>query len=184
MGSLNDVQQNVVNGNLTAHCYVSEILPLVVIPFLARHSDVTLFHHDNARPHSARLTSDFLVDNNDTCNVLPWPAFAPDLSPIEHLWDQLGRLGLQQWLTYPEQMIDVLTGGTSHNIEYSVCYTVCTFDATYAWMQEAVRLNTRSVIVYFSQMNYNSTFYVCTEIYHFINSEMSMSMPSPRMQKH
>ena len=24
-------------------------------------------------------------------NVLPWHAYSPDMSPIEHLWDQLGR---------------------------------------------------------------------------------------------
>jgi transposase len=23
--------------------------------------------------------------------VLPWPALSPDLTPIEHLWDKLGR---------------------------------------------------------------------------------------------
>ena len=48
-----------------------------------------LYQQDNARPHSARLTTDFLGQNN--VQVLPWSAFSPDLSPIEHLWDQLGR---------------------------------------------------------------------------------------------
>ena len=27
----------------------------------------------------------------ENVEVLPWPAYSPDLSPIEHLWDQLGR---------------------------------------------------------------------------------------------
>ncbi|WAR24983.1 TC1A-like protein [Mya arenaria] len=44
---------------------------------------------DYARPLSARLTTDFMT--RQIINVLPWPAFSPDLSPIEHLWDQLGR---------------------------------------------------------------------------------------------
>ncbi|GFV07760.1 uncharacterized protein TNCV_4942621 [Trichonephila clavipes] len=25
------------------------------------------------------------------CPTLPWPARSPDLSPIEHIWDPLGR---------------------------------------------------------------------------------------------
>ena len=52
-----------------------------------RHADVTVFQQDNARPHSARVTQDFLRDNNVT--VLEWPPYSPDLSPIEHPWDQL-----------------------------------------------------------------------------------------------
>ena len=58
-----------------------------LLPFMAANHDVTTFQQDNARPHSARLTQNFLQDNN--VNVMPWPAYSPDLSIIEHLWDQL-----------------------------------------------------------------------------------------------
>ena len=78
----------VLEGNLTSRRYIDEVLEPVVVPFLQNHADVTLYQQDNARPHSARLTTDFLGQNN--VQVLPWPAFSPDLSPIEHLWDQLG----------------------------------------------------------------------------------------------
>jgi transposase len=37
----------------------------------------------------ARACQDFLNQNH--IRVLPWPALSPDLSPIEHLWDELGR---------------------------------------------------------------------------------------------
>jgi hypothetical protein len=37
----------------------------------------------------AHVCQDFLNQNH--IRVLPWPAFLPDLSPIEHLWDELGR---------------------------------------------------------------------------------------------
>ncbi|GBM32377.1 hypothetical protein AVEN_187268-1, partial [Araneus ventricosus] len=42
---------------------------------------------DNARPHTARVAQDFLRH----VQTLPWPARSPDLSPIEHVWDQLKR---------------------------------------------------------------------------------------------
>ena len=45
--------------------------------------------HDNARPHVARLCRHFLNRNN--VSVLPWPAVSPDMNPIEHIWDYLGR---------------------------------------------------------------------------------------------
>ena len=37
----------------------------------------------------ARICNQFLAQNN--INVLPWPALSPDLSPIEHLWDELDK---------------------------------------------------------------------------------------------
>ena len=45
--------------------------------------------HDNARPHVARICRQFLNRNN--INILPWPAVSPDMNPIEHIWDYLGR---------------------------------------------------------------------------------------------
>ena len=79
----------VVDGILTARRYIDEILEPEVVPFLRNNGDVTLFQQENSRAHSARLTMDFF--NQHGVQVLPWPAFSPDLNPIEHLWDQLGK---------------------------------------------------------------------------------------------
>ncbi|GFX36951.1 transposable element Tc1 transposase [Trichonephila clavipes] len=46
-----------------------------------------IFRQDNARPHTARVAQDFLRH----FQTLPWPARSPDLSPVEHVWDQLKR---------------------------------------------------------------------------------------------
>ena len=44
------------------------------------HPNVTSFQQDNARPHTACLSMDSL--HPDNVEVIPWPAFSPDLSPI------------------------------------------------------------------------------------------------------
>ena len=78
----------VVQGNLNAHGYINQILQTEAVPFLQRHEPAILMH-DNARPHVARICRQFLNRNN--VNVLPWPAVSPDMNPIEHILDYLGR---------------------------------------------------------------------------------------------
>ncbi|GFU08206.1 transposable element Tcb2 transposase [Trichonephila clavipes] len=46
-----------------------------------------IFQQDNARPHTASVTQDFLRH----FQTLSWPARSPDFSPVEPAWDQLKR---------------------------------------------------------------------------------------------
>ncbi|GBO20096.1 hypothetical protein AVEN_178686-1 [Araneus ventricosus] len=46
-----------------------------------------VFQQDNARPHTAAVSQRALQG----VDILPWPARSPDLSPIEHVWDTIGR---------------------------------------------------------------------------------------------
>ena len=71
----------VINGNINAQTYVNDVLAVEALPFIQFHGPNVTFMDDNARPHSAAITRQFLATNN--VNVLDWPANSHDLNPIE-----------------------------------------------------------------------------------------------------
>ncbi|GFV41100.1 transposable element Tcb2 transposase [Trichonephila clavipes] len=76
----------VIRGTLTGQRYVDDILRPHVGPFL-NGIPGSLFQYDNARPHTARVSQDFLR----YFQTLPWPARSLNFSPVEHVWDRLKR---------------------------------------------------------------------------------------------
>ena len=119
-----------VPGNPTAVRCRDEILRPVTVPLVQQHQ--MTFQHDNVRPHVARVCQDFLANNNIV--PLNWPPYSPDLSPIEHLWDELDRrrirrrrntpntLGqlrtalLEEWENIPMRKINALVNSMQRRI--------------------------------------------------------------------
>ncbi|GFW11339.1 transposable element Tcb1 transposase [Trichonephila clavipes] len=71
---------------MTTQLYVHDILQPHVLPLMQRLPGA-IFQQDKARPHTARTSQDCLR----TVSTLPYPARSPELSPIENIWDHLGR---------------------------------------------------------------------------------------------
>jgi hypothetical protein len=82
-----------------------------------------MFQRDNARPHSARINTQFLEAEN--VPVLPWSEYSPDMSPIEHVWDAFDRpvrqrvpvpANIQQRRTAIEEEWDNIPQATINNL--------------------------------------------------------------------
>ncbi|GBO18265.1 hypothetical protein AVEN_51889-1 [Araneus ventricosus] len=78
---------------------------------------------DSARPHRALLVDEFL--ESEDIRGMDWIARSPDLNPIEHVWDALGRVIatrnpppktiqemktalLNEWDQLPQEMINCI----------------------------------------------------------------------------
>ncbi|GFS96071.1 kinesin-like protein [Trichonephila clavipes] len=82
-----------------------------------------LFIDDNSRPHHANIVDESL--QSEDIPRMDWPAYSPDLNPIEHMWDmfnrriaarqppptclpELRRALLDEWYSIPQDQIDSL----------------------------------------------------------------------------
>ncbi|GFX43888.1 transposable element Tcb2 transposase [Trichonephila clavipes] len=73
-------------GTMTAQWHVHDILQPHVLPLMQRLPGA-IFQQDNIQPCTARVSQ----DSFRTVTTLPLHARSPNLSPIEHIWDHLGR---------------------------------------------------------------------------------------------
>ena len=77
------------NASLTAQRHRDDILIPYVSLIFANHPDLNVFEQDNTRPFTARNSQNHL--NNVGIQIMPWTSLSPDLAPIEHFLDELGR---------------------------------------------------------------------------------------------
>lgn len=88
MGGRTDL--HVMRGQtMNAQRYLDDVLRPIVLPYAGAIGPDFVLMDDNARPHRARVVNQFLEEQG--IERMEWPAYSPDLNPIENIWDYLGR---------------------------------------------------------------------------------------------
>ena len=76
----------VVRQTLTGQRYIDNILEPIVYPHQEAYP---IFQDDNVGPHRAHIVTDTLA--HEGIENLQWPRGSPDMNPIKHVWDRMGR---------------------------------------------------------------------------------------------
>ncbi|GFV80841.1 transposable element Tcb1 transposase [Trichonephila clavipes] len=87
LGSRTDL--HVQSATMTGHIYRDVILELHVRLFRVAMGADFLFMDDNVCPHRSKIVDECLQSEDIT--RMDGLAYSPDLNPIEHVWDMLGR---------------------------------------------------------------------------------------------
>ncbi|GFU53001.1 transposable element Tcb2 transposase [Trichonephila clavipes] len=110
-------------GSVTGDHYCEEVLLPHMRLFRGAIGPDFIFMDDNARPHRT-LAVEELLESEDT-PLMDCPAYSPDLNPIEHVWDALGRriaarlhhpentqqlkrMLIEEWALLPQEMLHQL----------------------------------------------------------------------------
>ncbi len=126
MGSL-----HIWKGTINAEMYI-QVLEQHMLPSRRRlfQGRPCIFQHDNARPHTASITTSWL--RRRRIRVLKWPACSPDLSPIENIWriikrkmrqrrpktvEQLEACIRQEWDNIPIPNLEQLVSSVSRRLQ-------------------------------------------------------------------
>lgn len=104
----------------------------IVVPYAENIGNNLILVDDNARPHRARIVTEFLEDHN--IERMEWPPLSPDMNPIEHVWsrmklnmkDREGRMDnlddlmnavREEWEAIPQQFLRNLVEGMPRRVE-------------------------------------------------------------------
>uniref|UniRef100_A0A9J8B2T7 Tc1-like transposase DDE domain-containing protein n=1 Tax=Cyprinus carpio carpio TaxID=630221 RepID=A0A9J8B2T7_CYPCA len=126
MGSL-----HIWKGTINAERYI-QVLEQHMLPSRRRlfQGRPCIFQHDNARPHTASITTSWL--RRRRIRVLKWPACSPDLSPIENIWriikrkmrqrrpktvEQLEACIIQEWDNIPIPELEQLVSSVPRRLQ-------------------------------------------------------------------
>ncbi|PSN35629.1 Transposable element Tc1 transposase [Blattella germanica] len=132
-----------IEGNLNSNRYIREVLQPEALPLLQA-TPHAIFQQDNVRPHVARILQAF--SQRRQVSLLPWPARSPDMSPIEHVWDMVGRRLIRQgppaatlddlwtriqtvWRDIPQEAIQDLFDSMPRRIETLIAAHILKFHA-------------------------------------------------------
>ncbi|GFU72656.1 transposable element Tc1 transposase [Trichonephila clavipes] len=103
-----------IEGNLKSNRYVVEVRQPEVVPVL-QGMPGAIFQQDKTRPHFAKTARVFCSAHH--MQLLSWSAYSPDMSPIEQVWDLVGRCLTRD--PRPAASKDELLLRIASNIEFS-----------------------------------------------------------------
>ncbi|GFV51420.1 transposable element Tc3 transposase [Trichonephila clavipes] len=110
-------------GSVIGNRYCEEVLLPHVRLFRGAIGPDFIFMDDNSRPHRT-LAVEELLESEDVTQM-DWPAYSPDLNPIEHVWNalerriaprlrhpentqQLKQMLIEEWALLPQEMLHQL----------------------------------------------------------------------------
>nr|CAH7769938.1 unnamed protein product [Callosobruchus chinensis] len=145
-----------IPGTMTGAYYLQNVINAIFQPLRNEIRDQFIFMDDNATPHRTRAVQQALENGNIA--RLEWPAMAPDMNPIEHVWDYVSRAIFNQnspprstqelvvaageeWDNIPQEVInnnliigmhrrvDALIRSRGGNTKYGIYYNIHPFSA-------------------------------------------------------